>query len=69
MEIIMKIILIILGICLVVGVSLGFNWLFTYGIIWVINGIFSVNSWDKFWYIFWGLWIIQWILGSIFKRS
>ncbi|MGD2071970.1 MAG: hypothetical protein PVG65_00565 [Candidatus Thorarchaeota archaeon] len=69
METLTKIVLVILGIVLIIAISLGINWLFTYGIIWVVNGIFSVDYWEKFRYVFWGLWIIQWILGSPIKRS
>ncbi len=64
METFLKISLMVIGIILVLLFSLGINWLFTYGIIWVINGIFSVNYWDKFWYIFWGIYILEIIFKS-----
>ena len=69
METFLKILLVIFMIGLVIACNLGVNWLFTYGIIWSINGIFSVNDWEKFWYVFWGIWIIKLILSSSIKRS
>ena len=69
MKTFLEILIIILGILVIVACSLGVNWLFTYGLIWAINGICSVDYWEKFWYVFWGIWIIQWILGSNVKRS
>jgi len=52
-----------LAIFLVVIASLGFNWIFTYGLIWATNNIFAVDYWSKFWYIFWVLYIMELMLG------
>lgn len=64
----MKFLIVILVFILTILISLSMTWLFTYGIIWALNGIFSINYWDKFWYIFCLLWISHWFLQNIFKK-
>jgi glucan phosphoethanolaminetransferase (alkaline phosphatase superfamily) len=68
-----KTLLTIIGISLAIAVvvifSLGITWLLTYGLILVINGIFEVNYFPKFWYIFCGLYIIQYLFRLNTKSS
>ena len=62
MEFILKALLIITGLILGIFLIFGTNWLLTYGILWVIQGIWDINYWDKFWYVFWGIYILLIIL-------
>lgn len=52
-------------IALFLGLMFGVNLLLTYGIIWVANGLFDTNLFPKFWYIFWGLYLVSMLFNPI----
>jgi len=50
-----------------ISVGLVFNGIFVMAGLWVINGIWGVDLGDKFWYIFWGLVLVQWLIRGLFS--
>ena len=65
--------LVVLFICglisFVAVLTLGINYLITFGILWVSNGIFNYDLSSKFWYVFVALCIVQSITGTSFWRG